>query len=141
MSIFWCAALVVFIVLELATVNLVTIWFAVGSLGALITAFITDLWWVQIGVFIVLSALALFFVRPIARRIATVHREPTNADRAIGKTAVVTEEIAMREGRGAVNLEGVIWSATTSEEDPIPVGDEVKVLEIRGAKLLVEKVL
>lgn len=137
MSIFWCAALVMFIVLELATVNLVTIWFAVGSLGALIASFITKLWWVQLIVFIVLSAAALLFVRPLARRIVKVHREPTNADRAIGKTAIVTEEIARKEGRGAVNLEGMIWSATTEKEETIPAGAEVTVLEIRGAKLLV----
>ena len=138
MSIFWCAALVAFIVLELATVNLVTIWFAVGALGALITSFITGLWWVQLAVFIVLSFAALFFVRPLAKRITNVHREPTNADRAIGKTAIVTAEISPKEGRGEVSLEGVIWSATTGKEETVPVGAEVRVLEIRGAKLLVE---
>ena len=138
MGIFWCIAAAAFIVVEAITVQLVSIWFAVGALAALLTTVFTGLWWVQVVVFGVVSGLALIFLLPLARKLILKKNEPTNADRAIGKTALVTEEIVKREGRGTVNLEGVIWSAVTEEEETIPAGSEVKVLAIRGVKLLVE---
>mgnify|MGYP005779794619 CR=1 FL=1 len=140
-SIFWLVALIVFAVGEAVTVGLTSVWFALGSLGALIVSGLGFGIWPQVIVFVVLSAVSMALIRPIAKKILAPHYAPTNADRVIGTTGLVTEAIDNIEGRGQVNLSGQIWSARSSQPDGvIPAGQEVKVLKIRGVKVIVEPV-
>ena len=137
-STIWLIALVVLVIGEGITVGLTFIWFAVGALGGLITAVLGGPIWLQIVVFLVLSGLSLALIRPFAARFLRTSRTATNADRVIGKTAVVTEDIDNVEGKGQVNVSCQIWSARSEHSVVIPSGTEVRVLRIEGVKLFVE---
>ena len=136
----WLIILVVLILGEAVTVGLTFIWFAVGALGGLVTAWLGGEVWQQVVVFLALSALALVLVRPVASRFLKTSHSPTNADRVIGKTAVVTEAIDNVEGKGQVNISGQVWSARSQHDVVIPAGAEVKVLRIEGVKVYVENI-
>ena len=137
-STIWLIVLIVLVVGEAITVGLTFIWFAVGALGGLITAVLGGPIWVQILVFLVLSGLSLALIRPFASQFLKTSRTPTNADRVIGKTAVVTEAIDNVEGKGQVNVSGQIWSARSAHDVVIASGTEVRGLRIEGVKLFVE---
>ena len=139
-SICWLAALVALLALEAATVGLVSLWFAVGSLCALLTSFFVGNIWVQFAVFLAVSFLCLVIIRPLAKKYADPRRVSTNADRVIGQTAVVTEQIDNLSGTGQVNVAGQIWSARSAHDVVIPTGTEVRVLKISGVKVMVEAI-
>ena len=137
MTQFWFITFLILLFIELITVNLVTIWFAIGSLGALITASITDMVVIQIIVFIILSVVSLIVTKPIVKKIRTRKITPTNLDRVIGKIGTVTKKIT-KDSYGEVKVEGSIWTAKANKE--IRVKSQVKVLKIEGVKLLVEEI-
>ncbi len=137
MTQFWFITFLILLFIELITVNLVTIWFAIGSLGALITASITDMVVIQIIVFIVLSVVSLIVTKPIVKKIRTRKITPTNLDRVIGKIGTVTKKIT-KDSYGEVKVEGSIWTAKANKE--IREKSQVKVLKIEGVKLLVEEI-
>ena len=89
----WLGLLVLFGILEAATVALVSLWFMAGSLAALIAALCGAGLPVQVGVFLAVSALLLACLRPLVRRYVTPRITATNADSVIGKVAVVTEAV------------------------------------------------
>jgi membrane protein implicated in regulation of membrane protease activity len=133
----WLIALIVLLVGEAITVGLTFIWFAVGALFALLTAVLGGGIWLQIAVFLVTSALTLALVRPAAARLLRTGSSPTNADRVIGQTALVTESIDNVAGKGQVNISGQVWTARSQYDVAIPAGQEVKVLRIEGVKVFV----
>ena len=137
-SIFWLAAAIILIVSEVLTVGLVCVWFAVGALGALVAAKLGAALWVQLIVFAALSALALVLIRPLAARFLRTDRTPTNADRILGKTAQVIQDIDNTAGKGQVNVSGQIWTARSEHNVTIPAGTRVKVLRIEGVRAFVE---
>ena len=140
MSLFWLIAMVPFGVLEAVTVGLTSIWFAVGALAALIAASLGAFALVQVIVFLVVSFVTLLLVRPLAQRYINDRKEPTNADRVIGREAVVTQAIDNLKGEGQVNVSGAVWTARSQEEAPIPAGARVRVLRIEGVKVIVSPV-
>ena len=140
MSLFWLIAMVLFGVLEAVTVGLTSIWFAVGALAALIAASLGAFALVQVIVFLVVSFVTLLLVRPLAQRYINDRKEPTNADRVIGREAVVTQAIDNLKGEGQVNVSGAVWTARSQEEAPIPAGVRVRVLRIEGVKVIVSPV-
>lgn len=140
MSLFWLIAMVLFGVLEAVTVGLTSIWFAVGALAALIAASLGAFALVQVVVFLVVSFVTLLLVRPLAQRYINDRKEPTNADRVIGREAVVTQAIDNLKGEGQVNVSGAVWTARSQEEAPIPAGVRVRVLRIEGVKVIVSPV-
>lgn len=139
-SAFWLFALILFCVVEGATVGLTSIWFAVGALGALITALLRGHLFLQILVFLLLSAVTLALVRPLAVKLLKPSYSPTNADRVIGQTALVTEDIDNVEGKGLVVIAGQAWSARSQHNITIPAGTQVRVLRIEGVKVYVETI-
>lgn len=120
--------------------GLTSVWFAMGSLMALVCALLGGNLWIQLTLFVVTSALTMLAFRPLARRFINERVEPTNVDRIIGTEALVTEEIHNLQGRGAVSIGGLTWSARSEEDDRIPVGTLVRVKRIEGVKVYVEKV-
>lgn len=140
MALFWLVAMLVFAGVEAATVGLVSIWFAAGSLVALIAAGLNAPLWLQIILFLSVSAIMLALLRPFLKRVAIPNLTATNADRNIGRKALVIEEINNLAGKGAIRLDGVIWSARTEQDEIIPVGETVQVLRIAGVKLMVAPV-
>ena len=132
----WFIALVILLVIELVTVNLVTIWFAIGAVAAIIATIFTDSIIVQSIVFVVVSVIALLITKPLIKQIKKFEVTPTNSDRVIGKIGEVTQKIGKNK-YGEVKVYGNTWTA--SSKQVIKVGERVKVLSIDGVKLVVEK--
>ena len=137
----WLLALVTFIVIEIATMGLTTIWFAGGALVALLLALGEAAFYVQLGAFLVISIVLLICTRPLAIQFFNQKREKTNIDSMIGKQAIVVAGIDNLREEGQVILNGMEWSARAYEEGcVIPAGAVVEVKEIRGVKLMVQEV-
>ena len=136
----WLGILVLMVIVELLTTQLVTIWFAVGALVSFFLALLgVEQIWIQILAFLLVSAAALAVTRPLVKRTLRRTTVPTNADMVIGKTAVVTERIDNIAGTGLVKVGGSVWSARTADQSVIEEAQEVEVQEIQGVKLLVTK--
>lgn len=137
---FWVVALVVFLIVEAVTAGLVSIWFVFGSLVALICAALGAAVWLQIFWFVIVSVATLVLTRPLVKRYVDSRSVATNADRSIGRTAVVTERIDNLAAAGAVKLDGVVWTArSTDDAVAIESGERVTVRAIEGVKLIVER--
>ena len=140
MSVFWLIAMVVLLVIEAVVPGLISIWFALGALAALISALFHAPIWLQIVWFVAVSVIALVLTRPLVRKYVNGRITPTNADMVIGKDAVVTEAIDNLHSRGSVLLDGKTWTARMDREDETAkTGETVRVLRIEGVKLIVEK--
>lgn len=137
--IIWSAAIILFGIAEAVTAQLVSIWFLVGAIGALITAFLGGNIYIQLIVFIGVSVLALVITRPLVKKYIKPKTENTNADRVIGQNAVVVEEINNIKETGAVKADGKVWTARSENEDIIEADSIVKVKKISGVKLIVNK--
>ena len=138
--IFWLLAAIGFVVLEAMTLNLVSIWFAVGSAAALLSCLVTGSFRVQAVVFIVVSILCLAAFKPLADKLRRKHT-PTNGDRSLGREAkVLTPVSAGKTGR--VRLDGVDWNARCATPgDALEPGQTCRVTEIHSTLLIVEPVL
>ena len=138
--IFWLVLLIILVVIEIATLGLTTIWFAGGARVALIAAGFGAPLYLQIALFIAVSALLLFFTRPLAVRYFNNDRVKTNAESLVGKKAVVEEEIDNLKPSGLVSVSGQEWTArSTQDERVIPKGSVVFICAISGVKLIVEE--
>lgn len=139
MAIFWLILFAIFLVVELFTMGLTTIWFAGGALITALIAWIGGPVWLQIVIFIVCSVLLLIFTRPIAVKYFNKSRTRTNADRAIGEHAVVTEKIDNLNGTGRASINGVDWrSRSQKDEIQFEIGQTVTVEKIEGVTAIVK---
>ena len=136
----WFALLIIFIAAEAATVNMVSAWFAAGSLAALFTALLGGKLWLQIAIFLVVSAAALALLRPIAKKYFTPKLTRTNVDALEGKTCLCVTAIDNLAGSGQVKIGDVEWSARSTTGEPIPAGTQVKVDRVEGVKVYVTPV-
>lgn len=138
MTIFWLAAFIVFSIGEAVTVGLVSVWFAVGALGGLFAAALGAGLWLQIVVFLGVSALAVALFKPLSSKLLKPKLSATNADRVIGSAALVTQTIDNTQAQGQVKVNGQVWSARSNQDVVIPAGRDVKILRIEGVKVIVE---
>lgn len=139
-AIMWLALMVIFVIFEIATMGLYTIWFAGGCLVAFFAALMGFNGWVQTGVWIVVSAILLIFTRPIAQKSINSNMVRTNADSLIGKKARVIEEINNVEGSGRAVVNGQEWMARSTEDEvTFPIDAIVTITEISGVKIIVKK--
>lgn len=140
MTMIWLIVLVVLVVIELLTMGLTTVWFAGGALMATIASLAHAPVVVQIILFLVTSALLLYFTRPVAVKYFNKDRVRTNAESLVGRQAIVISEIDNLQGIGQVNVGGMEWSARTRTDGiTLPVGSVVIVFAIDGVKLIVEE--
>ncbi len=138
MTTFWLIAMVFFLAVEAATVGLMCIWFAIGALAALLCAMFNAPLWLQIAAFLIVSAVTLYYTRPLVKKYVNNKVEPTNADIVIGKECRVTETIDNIAGTGAVYVDGKTWTArSVSDGETIPEGTLVTAQRIDGVKLIV----
>ena len=131
----WIGLIVIFLIVEGLTAGLVTIWFAVGALAALIAAMFHAPLWLQLVWFFPVSIAAV--TRPLVKKYINSRTQPTNADMLIGQECLVTEDIDNLAGRGAVSVGGKVWTARAQTDAPIPAGTAAIVLRIEGVKLIV----
>ncbi|MGI6029534.1 MAG: NfeD family protein [Candidatus Heteroscillospira sp.] len=137
MNFIWAAAIVVFVIAEAATVGLVSIWFAVGALGALIVSVLGGHLWLQIAVFAILTAVTLVLTRPLVSKYVNNRSQPTNADRLIGCKCIVTDTIDNLRAAGTVSANGKFWTARSDDGSVIEKNSLVTVERIEGVKLIV----
>ena len=124
---FWLIAMIVFIILELATMGITTIWFALGALAALAVA-------------VAVSLITMFCFRKVAIGFFNKNREMTNAEGLIGKKGIVTENISNLHGAGQVTVSGLEWTARSTDDNvTFEKGEVVVIRAINGVKLIVEK--
>lgn len=140
MTVLWLIILVGLIIIELLTMGLTTIWFAGGALVATVLSIFNVPVSVQVIVFLVVSAVLLYFTRPIAVKYFNKDRVRTNAESLVGRQAIVISEIDNLQGIGQVSIGGMEWSARTRDDNTkLPVGTVATVLAINGVKLIVEE--
>lgn len=140
-AIFWLAAMVVFIAAEAMTVSLVSIWFAAGALGAIIVALLGGGLVLQVTVFLMLAVALLLSLRSIVRKHFTPHVTKTNIDSVIGATGIVVTPVNNIAALGQVQINGMEWSARSSDNSHIPAGAMVRVDRVEGVKVFVTPVL
>ena len=133
----WLILMVVFLIVEGSSVALISIWFAAGSLGALIAAVLNAPFWVQFTVFLSVSATLLACLRPFVKKYIQPKITATNVDSVIGSVGYVTEDIDNLSARGQVKLSGMVWSARSTSGDPICKDTKIKVDRIEGVKVFV----
>ena len=136
----WIVAMIVFLIVEGVTLGLTSLWFAIGSLAALISAMFEAPVWMQVAWFLVISAAALAATRPLAKKYLNANCQPTNADRVIGTHGVVTETIDNLRATGTVSVGGKTWTARAQNDTVIEAGSEVCVEAISGVKLIVSAI-
>jgi membrane protein implicated in regulation of membrane protease activity len=140
LTVVWLIVLVVLVIIELLTMGLTTIWFAGGALVAAIASLFQTPLVLQVILFLIVSAILLFFTRPLAVKYFNKDRVRTNAESLVGRQAIVISEIDNLQGIGQVNVGGMEWSAKTSVDGiTLPVGTVATVLAISGVKLVVEE--
>ncbi len=135
--ILWAVIFIVSVIAELATMQLVSVWFAVGALAAFIAAFFLP-FWLQVAVFSTVSVLFFIASRPLIKKLM-VKTTPTNLDKEIGSRALVIEAIDDKNKTGRIRLNGVDWNAYTIDGSLIEKDEPVIVKQISGTKILVEK--
>lgn len=139
-ALFWFVLLVVFLLVEAATVTMVSTWFVIGALAAMIVSFFCDLIWLQVVVFLAFSITMLFLLRPVVRKYIHPKIVRTNVDSVIGTTCRVVTAIDNVEGAGQVRLGGIEWSARSTDGDPIEKDTLVQVDRVEGVKVFVTAV-
>ncbi|MDF2472446.1 MAG: putative rane protein [Lachnospiraceae bacterium] len=138
-SIYWLVALAIFLVIEILTLGLTTIWFAGGALSAFLLSLIVDNLMLEVIVFLAASFLLLFFTRPIAAKYFNTQRIKTNYETLLGKDGKVVERIDNFNMTGQVIVSGQEWTARSLRDDEIiEVGQKVRVRNVSGVKLIVE---
>lgn len=136
MSLLWLFIVIAAGIFEAVTVDLVSIWFCVGALFAMLLAYFEVALWVQITAFVVVSAILIILTRPLAKKILRGNIVRTNSDRLIGKHGIVTSPIS-QDIRGEVKVAGEFWSAVARDNLDINEGEHVEILAIEGVKLIV----
>lgn len=136
----WLALAIMFLIVEGVTVSLVSIWFAAGAFAAVVVNLLGGALWLQILVFLAVSAVMLACLRPVFRRFIKPKMVATNADAVIGTTGYVTEDIDNLAAQGRVKLGGMYWTARSTEGLRISTGTQITVDKIEGVKVYVTQV-
>ena len=135
---FWLVVMLLMLIVEAAAPGLVSIWFAVGALFAMICASLHAPIWAQVLVFVLVTLAALVATRPLVRKYVNAKTQPTNADRILGRDCVVRETISNLQESGAIFIDGKLWTARSSDETlTIPAGSVAVVERIEGVKAIV----
>lgn len=137
--IIWIIVIVIALIVEVATLGLTSIWFAAAGLITLLLSFFIPWLPVQIGIFLILSALMMYFFYPMLRNKIKKDTVKTNVDAVVGKEAIVTEAIDNIQAAGQVKLSGQFWTARSVDDVEIEKGTHVIVEEVKGVKLMVKE--
>ena len=136
--IIWIVAIAVFLTLEAATVSLVSLWFVGGSFCAMLAAIVGASFFWQFAIFVIVSGALLALVRPLVRKYVSPKSTRTNADRLVGRQALVTEDIDNLTATGAIRIDGVLWTARSATDEKISKDTRVIITCIEGAKVFVK---
>ena len=133
----WLIVVILLVIIEAMTVNLVTVWFIIsGIITMFLSFFLSDLI-SQFAVFVLLGILLMLLTKPFIEEIKKNKEEKLNLERIIGMQGVVIKEIK-KNVVGEVKVDGKVWSDISDKR--ITVDSDIIVEEIHGVKLLVSKV-
>lgn len=139
-AIFWLGAFGVLLLIEILTLGLTTIWFAVRALAAFLLTLVNASLAIQIVVFIIVSMVMLIFTRPIMTKYLNKKTTKTNAESLVGRRARVLIPINNLKSEGQVMVNGMEWTARSTKDEVTFQKDEmVHIVGISGVKLIVEK--
>lgn len=133
----WLAIVVIMAIAEAMSAQLISIWFVVGAIAALIASVCSAPVWLQVVLFVGVTLLSLLLTRPLVKKAIHPQKIQTNADRYIGSEGTVIAEINNSLGCGQVNVAGSIWTARSVDNAVLPEGQRIKVEAIEGVKLMV----
>lgn len=133
----WIAIAVIFVIIEGFTLGLTTIWFALGSLIAMLAAMIGVGIVGQVLIFLIASGVLVYFTRPIAKKYLKIGSTKTNVDSIVGLIGIVTKKIESFN-TGQVKVAGQIWTAKSHDDQEIDVGNQVEIIKVEGVKLIVK---
>lgn len=136
----WLGVIILMAVLEAVTTQMVSIWFVIGGVVALICSVCGVSIPAQLILFFAVTAITLALTRPLVKKALWVKKEDTNVGRYIGKIGVVTQKVDNQAGEGQVNVSGRIWTARSAEGSILMEGTNVKVLAIEGVKFIVRAI-
>lgn len=136
----WLAAMIILIIIEIVTVGLTTIWFAIGALMAIIVSMLGGGIILQLTVFLLISLGMLIFTRPLAIRYINNSRTRTNYEGIIGKVVRITQEVDNIAGKGAAVVNGQEWTVRSADDGiRMETGSLAKIVDIKGVRLIVEQ--
>jgi len=135
--IIWLVLMIIFLVAEAATVTITSLWFAAGALVALIAGALGAKFWLQVVLFVAVSAGMLMALRPVIKKHFTPKLVRTNVDAIIGTQGYITADVDNIAATGTVKLGAMEWTARSADGKPIPKGTLVKVDRIEGVKAFV----
>ena len=138
MSSTWFLAFIILVLIELCTVSLVSIWFAVGALITFICSYFISEFYIQMIIFITSSIISLLLTKKFVKKVVKKEPEKTNLDRAVGKIGIITEEIKSKNDLGEVKVDGKKWSCYSTKK--ILKDSKVEILSIDGVKLKVREI-
>ena len=133
---FWGGLFAISVIIEIASQQLISIWFAAGALVAFFAVCFDTSAEIQLLLFVLVSVLLLICTRPLARKLFSFGIKNTNMQE-IGRIATVIQPIDHAKGTGRVRLDGVDWIAVSKTGAPIPLDASVRVDAVDGTKLLV----
>lgn len=136
----WLAAMIILIVIEIVTVGLTTIWFAIGAIAAIFVSMLGGGIVMQLTVFVGVSFVMLIFTRPFAVKYINFSHTKTNYEGVIGKVVRITQDVDNVMGQGSAVVNGQEWTVrAVKDECKIPAGSLAKVVDIKGVRLIVER--
>ena len=135
----WLILCGVFLIIEIFTVSFLMFWPGMGALLAFIANILGFSFPIQIGVFVVSTALMIIFMKPLMSKIFKTKDVPMNKDAMVGKQALVVKEIDNLNSKGQVKVNGELWSAISDDDNIIEENSTVEILGIDGVKLRVKK--
>lgn len=139
-TIYWLIAMFIFLLIELATISLATVWFAAGAAAAAVVATFTNNGYIQFTIFFIVSLATLFLFRPSIAKKFNKKTVPTNVDSLIGRKVVVTEKVDNIASTGTATLNGNEWTARSASDNvTFEVGENAIISEISGVKLILTK--
>ena len=139
-AILWLVLTVVFVITEALSIALISIWFAVGAVLAMVSALFGAPLWLQLLIFIAVSGVLVLAAKPLSEKMINKRAVQTNADRVIGQTAFVTQTINNSLSTGQVRVLEQVWTARSVSDELIVEGTTVVVKDIQGVKVLVEPI-
>ena len=140
LNLIWIGLFIILLLIEIFTVGLTTIWFAIGALAAAgVNTLGADLI-IQIIVFLAVSVILMIFTRPWAARHLNQNRLKTNYESKIGEIIKITERVDNLKQTGKSIVDGQEWTVRSQNNNEILEKDELaKVIAVSGVKLIVEK--
>ena len=135
----WVGVIALALILEAMSMDMTSIWFAVGGFVSLILQVCgANLTW-QIVPFVIISALCIIFLRNITKKLIQKPTVATNIDKQIGLKTKLIDRIS-EDDLGSIKINGIIYSAKSENDEIIESGTEVEIVKVEGNKMIVKEI-